>query len=125
MQGLDRYITGNYGEDQFRDEWQCPGHNVRFIGHEPDDYDHPETGQHPVYQCRNCGELFDSRYCGKPMRDGACVLDLDHRGRHTTVGFYCDNCGKMRRGQPAGSARDIDGEPLADFCWFCMNVEER
>jgi hypothetical protein len=60
--------------------------------------------------------------CGSQMRDGPCLLDSDHRGRHTTVGFYCDSCGKMRRGQPAGQQTDTDGVVDVVFCWFCLNV---
>ncbi len=60
--------------------------------------------------------------CGKAMRDGYCVMDPDHRGRHTTVGFYCDACGKVRRGQPVGQAVDTDGVVDVVFCWFCVNA---
>ncbi len=80
---LDRYITGNYGEDQFR---SLPG-------------------------------------CAKPMRDGYCQLHPDHRGRHTTVAFYCDACGHMRRGStPAAVAYDVNGDVDVEVCWFCVNV---
>jgi hypothetical protein len=60
--------------------------------------------------------------CDKPMRDGPCVMDLDHRGRHTTVGFYCDCCGKTRRGTPESQLRDINGTVDVVACWFCVNV---
>ncbi len=81
-EALDRHITGNYGEDQFRD-----------------------------------------RDCGKPMQDGPCQLDPDHRGRHTTVAYYCDACGKMRRGSaPEAVSYDINGEVDVEVCWFCVNV---
>ncbi len=83
-EALDRYITGNYGEDQFGSDMD------------------------------GCGEL---------LRDGYCVLDPEHRGRHTTVGFYCDLCGKMRRGStPAAQLRDANGEVDVEACWFCVNV---
>ncbi len=77
---LDRYITGNYGEDMFRGD------------------------------------------CRKAMRDGSCVLDYDHRGRHTTVGFFCDSCGMMRRGTWEAVAHDADGVVDVVFCWFCVKV---
>jgi len=80
---LDRFITGNYGEDMFKGD------------------------------------------CRKPMRDGSCVLDYEHRGRHSTVGFYCDACGKMRRGTPEGFAYDTDGVLDVTFCWFCVYVTAR
>lgn len=60
--------------------------------------------------------------CEELLRDGYCVLDPDHRGRHTTVGFYCDACGKMRRGTPETMAHDADGVIDVVFCWFCVNV---
>jgi hypothetical protein len=125
---LDRHITGNYGEDQFkRTQDSCVGpHNLVFVGEEPLDYDYPETGTQKVYACRLCGDLYDRLYCQKEMRDGKCVLDLNHRGRCTTVGFYCDGCGRMRRGQPYGVYQPLmaDGyrEHVADFCFLCIEV---
>lgn len=57
--------------------------------------------------------------CGHPMRDGPCKMDEGHRGRHTTVAFYCDGCGKMRRGQPVAADADVA------ICFFCMYVDTR
>lgn len=65
---------------------------------------------------------MNAESCGKEMRDGPCRLDPDHRGRHSTVAFYCDACGKMRRGHWAATARDSDGVIDVVFCWFCVNV---
>lgn len=65
---------------------------------------------------------FGGWQCGKPLRTGQCVLDADHRGRHTTVAFYCDCCGKMRRGSPDVIGRDINGDPDIAACWFCTHV---
>ena len=83
---LDRHITGNWGEDQYK-------------------------------------------YCGKPMQDGNCQMDTDHKGRHSTVTFYCDICGKTRRGYPhvAVMDRQSDGysEHVADVCFMCAVVEVR
>ncbi len=56
--------------------------------------------------------------CGKSMRGGTCDLYEGHNGRHTTVAFYCDVCGKMRRGQPFGADEHIA------FCWFCAKENE-
>lgn len=59
--------------------------------------------------------------CDTTLRTGECVLDRDHRGRCSTVGFYCDGCGKMRRGQPVAQARNQwDGIPEAEFCFLCV-----
>lgn len=65
-----------------------------------------------------------STKCDTLLRDGQCVMDEGHRGRHTTVGFYCDVCGKTRRGTPAGYAYDTNGDLDIVACWFCMNVED-
>lgn len=46
---LDRYITGNWGEDQFSDDWLCPGHVTTYLG---------EDQGEQVWQCRNCGDIF-------------------------------------------------------------------
>jgi hypothetical protein len=67
-------------------------------------------------------DVSTARSCGEEMRTGACVLDPGHPGRHTTVGFYCDLCGKMRRGQPHVITQLMaDGyrEPVAECCWLC------
>ena len=66
---------------------------------------------------------FKNMDCDKLMRDGFCVLDPGHRGRHSTVGFFCDSCSRMRRGTPAGQATDANGDVDVVFCWFCLNVE--
>ncbi len=60
--------------------------------------------------------------CNQPMRDGPCVLDGNHRGRHSTVGFFCDACGKTRRGTWEAVATDTNGVVDVVFCWFCVNV---
>lgn len=123
---LDRHITGNYGEDQYAEkEPICVGpHDLAYLGRQPIDYDDPDSDTVRVYACRRCGDLYDRRYCEQPMRTGECVLDLNHRGRHTTVGFYCDGCGTMRRGQPETQARNPwDGVPEASFCFMCVRVK--
>ena len=61
--------------------------------------------------------------CTEMLRDGGCQLDPDHRGRHTTVAFYCDACGHMRRGStPTAVAYDVNGVVDVVACWFCVNV---
>lgn len=42
-----------------------------------------------------------------------CVLTAGHKGRHTTVGFQCDDCGRWRRGAPRLSNEDIV------ICFMC------
>ena len=112
-EALDRYITGNYGEDQFPAERDfCIGpHQLTYLG--------KDEGQ-DVYACRRCGDLYDRRYCQRFLRSGNCGLDLNHKGRCSTVVFYCDACGKMRRGHPAGQALDLDGVPDVEFCFLCV-----
>jgi hypothetical protein len=67
--------------------------------------------------------------CDHPMRSGSCELDEGHRGRHSTVAFYCDACGHMRRGHPHLFAfeRQSDGvnELIGDFCFMCCEVYPR
>jgi hypothetical protein len=59
--------------------------------------------------------------CLHPMEQKLpCLLDKGHRGRHSCVTFYCDGCGKKRRGNPHQSALDPDGVPDADFCFMCV-----
>lgn len=58
--------------------------------------------------------------CAEELRDGRCVMDAGHRGRHTTVGFYCDACGNVRRGHPVAFAyNQFDGGIEAEFCFMC------
>lgn len=61
--------------------------------------------------------------CEQPMRDGTCQMDAGHRGRHTTVAYYCDYCGKTRRSVETFFERQSDGydEPVADVCFMCKH----
>ncbi len=58
-------------------------------------------------------------HCGHPMQDGPCQLDPDHPGRHTTVAYYCDSCGRMRRSQPVTHLVDANGDIDVDICFMC------
>ena len=58
--------------------------------------------------------------CDHVMRDGKCNLDDGHRGRHTTQGWHCDGCGKMRRGTPSASHPEA-----GEFCFMCIEVDAR
>lgn len=57
--------------------------------------------------------------CLSAMRDGPCRLDKGHRGRCSTVAFYCDGCGKRRRGAPRSANEDVA------FCFLCVDVANR
>ncbi len=63
------------------------------------------------------------RYCEREMLTGECELDLGHRGRCSTVVFYCDSCGKMRRGYPHQAITQLmsdgDREHVGDICFMC------
>lgn len=61
--------------------------------------------------------------CQQQLTTGQCTMDEGHRGRHTTVSFYCDSCGQTRRGRPVGQARNPwDDVVEAEFCFMCMEV---
>lgn len=49
-------------------------------------------------------------------------MDPDHRGRHTTVSFGCDVCGKQRRGRGTPIMARIsyyETEHVGDICFMC------
>jgi hypothetical protein len=62
--------------------------------------------------------------CLKPLELSVvpCVMDKGHEGRCSSVTFYCDGCGKRRRGRPHRTAYDPDGVPDAHFCFMCVEV---
>jgi hypothetical protein len=63
--------------------------------------------------------------CPFQLRTGPCQLNEDHRGRHTTVAYYCDSCGQMRRSRPVAQALNPwDGVVEATFCFMCVTVRE-
>lgn len=64
--------------------------------------------------------------CLKEMRGGKkCLLDKDHNGVHSSVVFYCDPCGKTRRGYPSNVGLDPDGAVDINICFFCDREHER
>lgn len=63
--------------------------------------------------------------CLAVLRFDFCRLDKGHRGRCSSVTFYCDGCNKHRRGAPASSPTDRDGSVLVNFCWFCVSVLDK
>jgi hypothetical protein len=46
---------------------------------------------------------------------GFCLLDKGHKGRHSTVVFGCDGCGRTLRGEPAV----VHNEQGVQFCYLC------
>lgn len=61
-------------------------------------------------------------YCLRKMRGGKyCTMEKAHRGRCSSVTFYCDACGKQRRGQAHRQEFDINGDLLVQFCWMCVD----
>jgi hypothetical protein len=55
-------------------------------------------------------------------------MEADHRGRHSTVVFYCESCGKTRRGRPhAVSVVRLSDGSIDDefgFCFMCVLTAE-
>jgi len=73
-ESLDRYITGNYGEDQFRnreefDEFgKCKVEDCESPAHDEDGlcYDHMEGY---AFQCAGCGDWYDTEERKKDHTD--------------------------------------------------------
>lgn len=57
--------------------------------------------------------------CLHELRSGPCTMDKGHRGRHTTVSFGCDGCGKSRRGHPYRSNEEVA------MCFMCCLESDR
>lgn len=60
----------------------------------------------------------------RPMLGGTfCMLDDGHKGRCSSVAFYCDGCGKRRRSRPASTmVNPADGVVEGEFCFMCVSV---
>ena len=54
---------------------------------------------------------------GTVEQHGYCLMDKGHRGRCSTVVFYCDSCGKARRGNPSYSDESVS------LCWMCHGLQ--
>ena len=66
------------------------------------------------------GETY-ARSHGIQEHHGYCLLEKGHKGkRHATVVYYCDACGKTRRGNGAQYSYREEGVTI---CWFCQNVD--
>lgn len=62
--------------------------------------------------------------CLREMRTGLCLMDKGHRGRCSTVVFWCDGCGKSRRGMPHAEVRNnFDGTVEVELCFMCTREE--
>lgn len=59
--------------------------------------------------------------CGHKLRTGNCKMDGGHKGRHSTVTFVCDVCGKTRRGQPIDVQDGRSGEVFG-LCFMCVGA---
>jgi hypothetical protein len=58
--------------------------------------------------------------CTKTLRDGQCEMREGHRGRHSTVAFTCEACGKTRRGTPHGTQVAMAWGEVDDVFFFCF-----
>ena len=64
--------------------------------------------------------------CNHELRGGGlCQLDAGHRGRHSSVFFLCDGCGKRRRGQPHQHLGTWDDDSGLVFCFMCCLEHEK
>lgn len=58
--------------------------------------------------------------CLRPMRTGVCLMSKGHRGRCSTVVFYCDACGKTRRGHAHIEVYNAYDECVeVEICFMC------
>jgi hypothetical protein len=65
--------------------------------------------------------------CDQELRTGQCEMEMGHRGRHSTVAFECDYCGKTRRGRGEEvGQRMSDGyvEIFGVVCFMCAHVRD-
>jgi hypothetical protein len=67
--------------------------------------------------------VHPERTCCAPMRNNKlCLMDLGHKGRHSSVVYGCDQCDKTRRGShPYRQQLDSDGSVLFQSCFMCAN----
>lgn len=80
----------------------------------------------PEHRGRTC-MVSRKRTCLREMRTGRCLMDEGHRGRCSTAVFYCETCGKARRGQPYRTEQVRLGDGSIDdefsFCFMCARVD--
>ena len=63
------------------------------------------------------------RSCNVALRTGSCALDPEHRGRHTTVVFYCDVCSTPRRGSTPHVVVGVPYDEDFAVCFMCAVVK--
>lgn len=51
---------------------------------------------------------------GYKLPHANCQMPKGHRGRHASYAWYCDVCGKARRGPPAAQNDEVA------VCFMCM-----
>lgn len=69
-----------------------------------------------------CVDVVNSEHtCVHPVRGAdkatgpvLCLLDKDHRGHHSSVVYWCDGCGKARRGRPHAENEHVQ------LCFMCV-----
>lgn len=58
---------------------------------------------------------------------GNCILDKEHKGYHSTVGFVCEICSKTYRGQPYRQEQVIifgEVDDTFSYCFPCVKKHE-
>lgn len=69
---------------------------------------------------------WGERVCGHRMRGGMrCNMDPDHRGRHSSVAWVCDGCGRRRRSAVHSHAPDGEYPMGLHFCFMCAGPPAR
>lgn len=66
--------------------------------------------------------------CCHPMRTGLCERSKDHKGKHTTVVFCCELCGRVVPGQPYRQGVYYlygEIEDVFDYCFPCVKESQR
>lgn len=62
----------------------------------------------------------ERRYEGRvEITAGVCLLPKGHTRGHTSLVYFCDGCGKGRRGEPYRSNEDVA------LCFPCAKADER
>ena len=58
-----------------------------------------------------------AHWCGQKMQTGTCNMQPGHKGRHTTVAWECDGCGKSQRSHP-----EYRHPEAGWYCFLCVVV---
>jgi len=74
----------------------------------------PTTGRNgPIATGEWCHPDDACLHTVRGMPGYLCQLPPGHRGYHSCQVFYCDGCGKVRRGTPAARGEDVA------MCFLC------